>query len=200
MVNLQHNVKALPAIFVMTLLALIFMGPVGCEKEYPETVTSCQPDFGNDTTYTGGLAGIVLTPGGECTFQIDRENSRRFNFRSWVANSSGQTVKFRIYVDQYAVVERVELLNGADLQNWVPYFEIENFVRNNWRFKDPCYYGWITYTFNPISLRIDIDRSGMIEIPRGWEGCDRSIGNRLCFVSRYRDDYGRWRPSIQVVN
>ncbi|HOP07898.1 MAG TPA: hypothetical protein PLF13_11485 [candidate division Zixibacteria bacterium] len=198
MVTLKNKTNGI--LPVVIILGLLLLGGIGCEQKLPETVSSCQPEFGSDTTYTGGLAGIVLTPGGECTFQIDQENSRRFNFRGWLSTANNQTVEFRIYVDQLAMVDKVELLNGNDLQNWGSFFEIEDFVLSNWKFKDPCYYGWIRYVFDPIGQRVLIDRSGLVEIPSGWEGCDRGIGNLLCFIRSYRDDYGHWRPSIQVVN
>ena len=201
MVRIRERITA--AFIGALAMTAVLLTSAGCRDQVvsPRSLSQCPPVEQPPVEYTGGLKGLVLTPGGECTFQIDRENSTAFPFKKWKEENFDDVVEIEVIFSEAGLITDVRLLNES-LRHDGPFFTLSNFLKRDskWKFKDACYYGSLKYTFDPGHQTVTIDRGGLIENITDWEGCDRNAGDSLCYISHYRDADGRWQPRINVVN
>lgn len=179
----------------IAIVTLILMRP--SKPDYEPTIPKVWIDKAADTTYSGGLAGIVLTPGGECTFQIDQELSMPLNFFDWRQHAAGTVIQIKVHIDRLGSIDEVALVDPY-IMNPEPGNVLINHIQRYWKFKDACYWGYLLYEFNPTTQTVVVDDSKLREIiDDGWSGCERNVGHNLTYITSYNEGAG---PRPRVVH
>ncbi len=163
----------LAAIVIMALFTIL----VGCDSERRDPLPlhqGCEPENVDSLQLpTAGLSGVILTPGPELVFQIDKPRCQRYlSWDSWVQRYPMAYVTMWVEIDEQGrVVKCVE----RDYGQWPAAFEALWSSVRTWRYMGRCRSGRLGFAFSASASEIRIDASRMTTAA-GYEECRWTLG------------------------
>jgi len=160
------------------LLVLFLALCIGCgEKDKVPTGPigeGCPPEAPSKVDIpAAGLQGIVLTPGEQLVFEIDRlRTTNRLLWDNFVRRFPDANIEMAIIISPLGDVVRY---TDHDFGRNPAAFDLIWSAVRTWKFKDPCRSGRLRLVFNASASRITIYKGSLDPTP-GYEQCPCSTG------------------------